>query len=82
MVIMSPIDYLVEGLVGFSGFTGERVQQDGRQVMTGSGFVSDEEQPVGVLYNGFTWIRIQEESPRASCEKGGIHGGLQYNEKR
>ncbi len=54
---------LVEGIVDFSGFTVEREEQDGRQVITGFGFVSDAGQPVGVLYNDFTWIRIEEEFP-------------------
>ena len=57
------VDDLVEGLVEFSGYSVEREQRDGRQVITGFGFVSGAGQPVGVLYNDFTWIRIEEEFP-------------------
>ncbi len=57
------MDDLAEGIVDFSGFTVERKQRDGRQVITGFGFVSGAGQPAGVLYKDFTWIRIEEEFP-------------------
>jgi hypothetical protein len=54
---------LADGIIDLSGFTIERDQQEGRQVITGFGFVSDAGQPVGVLYKDFTWVRIEEEFP-------------------